>query len=117
MSSRPPTRLPIQPDEAPCCAPKKLRAREVKGYGPLLKVLADETRLQIVALLASAGDELCVCDIESHFDLSQPTISHHLRALRDADVVTSERRGTWIYYSLNRARIDALARLHAALTS
>ena len=116
MVTRTPRALPIQA-EAACCEPKKLRARDVAGYTPLLRVLADETRLQIVALLASAGSELCVCDIESHFDLSQPTISHHLRALRDADVVTTERRGTWIYYSLTRARLDALQKLHATLTA
>ena len=75
-----------------CCTPKKLRTRDIAGYGPLLRVLADDTRLQIVALLASAGSELCVCDIEAHFELSQPTISHHLRVLREADVVTAERR-------------------------
>lgn len=73
----------------------------MKQYARLFKALGDETRLEIVGLLAAAGDELCVCDIETRFELSQPTISHHLRILRDAALVTAERRGTWVYYRLN----------------
>jgi ArsR family transcriptional regulator len=54
----------------------------------------------MVGLLAARGKELCVCELESHFSLSQPTISHHLRLLREAGVVAAERRGTWVYYTL-----------------
>jgi ArsR family transcriptional regulator len=54
----------------------------------------------MVGLLAAEGKELCVCELESHFDLGQPTVSHHLRILREAGVVSGERRGTWVYYSL-----------------
>jgi ArsR family transcriptional regulator len=59
---------------------------------------------------------MCVCEIEPRFDLSQPTISHHLRLLREAGVVTSERRGTWVYYALDRERLDAIQEVHARLT-
>jgi ArsR family transcriptional regulator, arsenate/arsenite/antimonite-responsive transcriptional repressor len=63
------------------------------------KALADPTRVSIVNRLASA-DECCVCDLTEAFDLSQPTVSHHLRILRDAGLVEAERRGTWAYYRL-----------------
>lgn len=66
-----------------------------------LDALADPTRLRIVHLLAR-HESLCVCEIESAFDLGQPTISHHLRILRDAGLVTVARRGTWAYYALAR---------------
>jgi ArsR family transcriptional regulator len=81
----------------------------------LLKALADETRLEIVGLLAAKRRELCVCEIESHFELSQPTVSHHLRILREAGVVSSERRGTWAYYALEPRAIEALGRFHGLL--
>ncbi len=85
--------LPPDPAEA-CCPPRpKLRALAAKPYAKLFKALGDETRLEMIGLLAAAGSELCACDIESHFDLSQPTISHHLKILREAGLVTGERRG------------------------
>ena len=68
---------------------------------------------EMVGLLAAKGDELCVCDIESHFELSQPTVSHHLRILREAGLVTSERRGTWVYYTLDRAAFAFLGEFGA----
>jgi ArsR family transcriptional regulator len=72
----------------------------------LFKALADETRLEIVALLAAADAPLCACEIEACFDLSQSTVSHHLKLLRKAGVLTSERRGTWIFYALDRAVVE-----------
>jgi ArsR family transcriptional regulator, arsenate/arsenite/antimonite-responsive transcriptional repressor len=76
-----------------------------------LRALADPTRLGIVNRLAASG-ELCVCDLTDSFGLSQPTISHHLRVLRDAGLVEGRKQGTWSYYRLNR---DALAGLSDAL--
>lgn len=73
----------------------------------LLQALADPTRLEIVRQLASE-DSVCACDLTACCDLSQPTVSHHLRVLREAGIVEGERRGTWVYYTL---RPDALARL------
>ncbi len=85
----------------PCCpGPGRLRTRATEGHARLFKALGDATRLEMVGLLAARGKELCVCELESHFDLSQPTVSHHLRILREAGVVSAERRGTWVYYSL-----------------
>ena len=92
-----------------------LRPKETAGYTQLLRALADETRLRIVALLASAGESLCVCDVEARFDLTQPTISHHMKVLRESGIVKAEKRGTWVYYEVNRERVDALLRLHGVL--
>jgi len=71
------------------------------------KALADPTRVAIVNSL-SAADEVCVCNLTATFDLSQPTISHHLKILREAGLVESTRRGTWSYYRLVPEAIDAL---------
>jgi ArsR family transcriptional regulator len=88
------------PADACCPGATRLRARTTAAYTALFRALGDETRLEIVGLLAARGKELCVCELESHFDLSQPTISHHLRILREARIVSAERRGTWVYYAL-----------------
>ncbi len=79
----------------------------------MLQALADPVRLSIVRQLASDGD-VCACDLTCCGTVSQPTVSHHLRVLREAGVVAAERRGTWIHYSL---RSDAIARLRALAVS
>lgn len=100
--------------DAACCAPgapvldPEVAAALAEGF----KALADPTRVAIVNRLAGAG-EVCVCDITDAFDLGQPTISHHLKVLREAGLVTTERRGRWAYYSLVP---EAVARLGAALS-
>src|SRR6478735_5679032 len=102
--------LPIGED--PCCAPFTLApadAEQVARQVKLLSALADPTRLQIVSMLAGVDEPLCVCDITTQFDLGQPTISHHLKVLRDAQLVDWEKRGLWVYYSL---RGDVLAQVH-----
>ena len=73
----------------------------------IFKALADPTRVSIVNQLA-CGEECCVCDLTETFDLSQPTVSHHLRVLRDVGLVEAERRGTWAYYRLVPDAIDRL---------
>jgi ArsR family transcriptional regulator len=77
----------------------------------LLKAIADPYRLRILGTLARASDEVCVCDFTAELPLNQPTVSHHLRILREARLVTCERRGTWVYYSLAD---DAPRRIEAA---
>ena len=72
------------------------------------KAIGHPVRLQIMELLAEQASPVCACDIESRFTLSQPTISHHLRVLRKADLVESERRGTWIYYSAREKGVGPL---------
>jgi ArsR family transcriptional regulator len=95
---------------ADCAAPEAScstgdRSAQVR----VLKALADGTRLEILALLSRKGGELCACHIEAHFDLSQPTVSHHLKVLREAGLVRAERRGTWVFFSLAREAVDGLA--------
>ena len=82
----------------------------------LLHALADPTRLAIVRQL-SAEDEVCACDFTGCCGVSQPTVSHHLKVLREAGVVRAERRGTWIYYSLDPAAAERLAALARTLAA
>jgi ArsR family transcriptional regulator len=79
----------------------------------LFKALADPTRVAIVNRLA-AGEECCVCDLTDAFELSQPTVSHHLRILRDAGLVDAERRGTWAFYRLVPDAIERLREVFSA---
>lgn len=101
--------------EGCCPAPGPLRARDTRGYVQLFKALGDATRLEVVGLLAARGKELCVCELESHFALGQPTVSHHLRILREAGIVRAERRGTWVYYALEPALRERLRAFDALL--
>ena len=79
----------------------------------VFKALGDPVRIRLVSLIgARQGGEGCVCDLTAAFDLTQPTISHHLKVLREAGIIDSERRGTWVYYRLVPA---ALARMAAVL--
>ncbi len=79
-----------------------------KGF----KALADPVRLRLLSLIAArAGGEVCVCDLTEAFTLTGPTISHHLRVLREAGLVDCERRGTWVYYWVVLARLGALSQL------
>ncbi|MDE2482570.1 MAG: helix-turn-helix transcriptional regulator [bacterium] len=83
-----------------CCPPAEIAPHAFGGAAELLKAVADPHRLRILATLASARDEVCVCDFTAALPLNQPTVSHHLKLLRDAGLVASERRGTWVYYRL-----------------
>lgn len=82
----------------------------------LLAALADPTRMEIVRELAGSS-EVCACDFTSCCDVSQPTVSHHLRVLRDAGVVTSERRGNWVFYRLSPSVGDRLAAIAGGLVA
>jgi ArsR family transcriptional regulator, arsenate/arsenite/antimonite-responsive transcriptional repressor len=92
-----------------CCSPDAppLPKREAEKAARFFKALADPTRVAIVNRLA-ASEECCVCDLNAAFDLSQPTVSHHLKVLREAGLVESSRRGTWAYYRLVPEALDAL---------
>lgn len=80
----------------------------------LFKALADSTRLGILRLLASSDKPVCVCDIVEHFSLNQPAISHHLKLLRETGLVSTNKCGTWVYYSLRPARIEEIRTLLAS---
>src|SRR3954471_21446778 len=92
-----------------CCGPAvaPLEIEERESLAARFKALADPTRVAIVNRLGSC-DECCVCDLTATFELSQPTISHHLKVLRQAGLVDASRRGTWAYYRLVPEAIDAL---------
>jgi ArsR family transcriptional regulator, arsenate/arsenite/antimonite-responsive transcriptional repressor len=91
-----------------CCGPstKSLDSAEAEHLAARFKALADPTRVAIVNRLAAG--ECCVCDLNAAFDLSQPTISHHLKLLREAGLVEASRRGTWAYYRLVPDAVRAL---------
>ena len=91
---------------ASCCPPAvapDVTEAEAAIYAGWFKAIADPTRIRILNLLARSGDAVCVCDIVDHFPLGQPTISHHLKILRDVQFVVAERRGTFMHYRVNRA--------------
>lgn len=79
---------------------------------PMFKALGDPVRLRLLSMIASAGDgEVCVCDLSGEFALTGPTISHHLKVLREAGLVHSDRRGTWVYYRVVPGALASLAGL------
>ena len=99
-----------------CCAPiaqEALSAEDAASLARGFKAVADPVRLRLLSLIASYPDgEACVCDLNECFELTGPTISHHLKVLREAGLITGERRGTWVYY---RAVPGAMARLAEVL--
>ncbi|QXU53677.1 helix-turn-helix transcriptional regulator [Rhodococcus sp. LW-XY12] len=96
-----------------CCSPlvrQPLTGDRAADLARMFKALGDPVRLRMLSLVAShAGGEACVCDIPGSFDLSQPTISHHLRVLREAALLECERRGTWVYYRVVPAALRQLS--------
>jgi ArsR family transcriptional regulator, arsenate/arsenite/antimonite-responsive transcriptional repressor len=102
--------------DAACCTPlanEPLAAAQADTLAPMFKALGDPVRLRLLSLIAShRGGEVCVCDLTPWFALTAPTISHHLKVLREAGLIDCERRGTWVYYWL---RPGALARLAGVL--
>jgi ArsR family transcriptional regulator len=85
------------------------------GLARVFRALGDPVRLRLVSLIgAHQGGEACVCDLNAAFSLSQPTISHHLKVLREAGIIDSERRGTWVYYRLIPAALERMASLLSA---
>jgi ArsR family transcriptional regulator len=122
MMNHPPIPMPLELDDAvtapdACCTlPPSLRlpGAEAEQLATLFKALSHPVRVQMVELLSRMGGQVCVCEIESQFSLSQPTISHHLKLLREAALVRAEQRGLWSYYSV---RAESLAPLLGYLAS
>jgi ArsR family transcriptional regulator, arsenate/arsenite/antimonite-responsive transcriptional repressor len=97
---------------AACCAPlgaPRLSDDQAEATARLFKALADPHRVRIVNLLATSPDPVCVCELTGPLGLSQPTVSHHLKKLVQAGLLEREQRGTWAWYSLNRAALGRLA--------
>jgi ArsR family transcriptional regulator, arsenate/arsenite/antimonite-responsive transcriptional repressor len=106
----------ISPAEtAACCPPltaQPLSMEQAGQVAPLLKALADPVRLRLLSLVAShQGGEACICDLNEAFDLSQPTISHHMKVLHEAGLVDRDKRGVWVYYQIRPQALSALAAL------
>ena len=102
-------------DPLACCTPlarEPMSAQHAAQVAPMLKAVADPVRLRLLSLVLShEGGEACVCDLQPAFDLSQPTISHHLKVLHDAGLLDREKRGVWVYYQARPAAMEALLTL------
>ena len=98
---------------APCCPPigrEPLSSERAADLGRMFRALGDPVRLRMLSFVAGhQGGEACVCDISPAFDLAQPTISHHLKVLREAGLLDCERRGTWVYYRVVPAALEELS--------
>ena len=114
--------LPLAPaDVAECAIPlvrEPIDEAAAAALAQVFKALGDPVRLRLLSLIgAHQGGEVCVCDLTTAFELTQPTISHHLKVLREAGIITSERRGTWVYYRLVPAALERMAALLTAPVS
>ncbi|WP_374971450.1 metalloregulator ArsR/SmtB family transcription factor [Terrabacter sp. BE26] len=114
--------LELTPVEAAaCCSPlsrEPLTQEAAERVAPMLKALADPVRLRLLSLVAShEGGEACVCDLNDAFELSQPTISHHLKVLHEAGLLEREKRGVWVYYRSSPRALSALAALISGTAS
>src|SRR5204863_3907516 len=97
----------------PCCEPvvyPDVEREAAVGMSQVAKALGDPVRLQLVDVLRKHAGKVCVCELVPLFDLSQPTVSHHLKVLREAGLVGSERQGLWAYYSVNPDAVKELSR-------
>lgn len=96
-----------------CCAPlvsEPLGEAEAARLAPLFKAIADPVRLRLLSMIGCHdGGEACVCDLTGAFSLTAPTISHHLKVLKQAGLIDSERRGTWVYYWVKPGVLDRLS--------
>lgn len=99
--------------ELGCCEPlpeEPLAAEQAAELSAMFKALGDPVRLRLLSMIASRTEgEVCVCELTPAFELSQPTISHHLKLLRQAGLVDCERRGTWVYYWVRPETTDRMA--------
>jgi ArsR family transcriptional regulator len=100
-----------RPAGEPCCEPvvyPDLARAEAERTAKVAKALGDPIRMQLVDVLRKHAGKVCVCELVPLFDLSQPTVSHHLKVLREAGIVGSERRGLWAYYYVNAEALKEL---------
>jgi ArsR family transcriptional regulator len=105
-----------RPAGEPCCEPvvyPDVERQQAERMAAIAKALADPVRVQLVDVLRKHAGKVCVCELVPLFDVSQPTVSHHLKVLRDAGIVDSERRGLWAYYYVTP---DSLKELSASLS-
>lgn len=109
------TSLPVVPPDVDivCCAPLThgvLEVDEAERLARVFKALADPTRVRLLSMIAAhSGEEACVCDLTEPVGLSQPTVSHHMKQLVDAGLVTREQRGRWAYFRVVDSALEALS--------
>jgi ArsR family transcriptional regulator len=102
-----------------CCSIKDVRPlpkRRGRRLAAMLKALADPTRMEILRVIAAQPAPVCACDIVDRFDLSQPTISHHLKILRNAGLLTGRRSGLWSFYSPDPDGLETIAQLSSLIS-
>lgn len=108
--------LPARHKNEPCCVSTQapsLSDAQTATLADRLKAVGDATRLRMLDLLVQQEGPLCVCDITPHFEQNQPTVSHHLRLLREAGLIATEKRGIWAYYWATDAGKRVLAAVHS----
>ncbi len=101
-----------RPTGEPCCEPvvyPDVERQQAERMAGIAKALADPVRLQLVDVLRKHAGKVCVCELVPLFDLSQPTVSHHLKVLREAGIVDSERQGLWAYYYVTPESLEELS--------
>lgn len=107
------TTLPVIDDLVACCGPVTggvLDLDAAERLARIFKALSDPTRVRLLSLIAAHSEgEACVCDLTDPIGLSQPTVSHHLKQLMDAGLITREQRGRWSYYRVVQQALDTLA--------
>jgi ArsR family transcriptional regulator len=102
-----------RPAGEPCCEPvvyPDVERQQAERMAPIAKALGDPIRLQLVDVLKKHAGKVCVCELVPLFDLSQPTVSHHLKVLREAGIVESERQGLWAYYYVKPDAVKELSK-------
>ena len=111
MASRPATAAPTVVGPLVCCAPVRTDAlgeEQAEQLARSFAALADPIRLRLLSFVASAPGEVCACDLVEPSGRSQPTVSHHMKILVDAGIVTRDKRGLWVWYRVVPSRLDAL---------
>jgi ArsR family transcriptional regulator len=101
-----------RPVGEPCCEPvvyPDIEREQAERMATVAKALGDPIRMQLVDVLRKHAGKVCVCELVPLFDLAQPTVSHHLKVLREAGIVGSERRGLWAYYYVEPSALEELA--------
>jgi ArsR family transcriptional regulator, arsenate/arsenite/antimonite-responsive transcriptional repressor len=101
-----------RPIGQPCCEPvvyPDIERAQAERMGAVAKALGDPIRMQLVDVLRKHAGKVCVCELVPLFDLSQPTVSHHLKVLREAGIVGSERQGLWAYYYVHPEALEELS--------
>jgi ArsR family transcriptional regulator len=109
----------IQPMAASCCTPldgRPMPEEQAVELSRMFKALGDPVRLRLLALIAAQGPEACVCDLTDAFEVTGPTISYHLKTLREAGLVDCERRGTWVYYWIRPEVLRGMSDLLGSIT-